>query len=105
MPLYALGLNHTTAPVKIRERIAFQLDMLAPALRDLIGRPKVQEAAILSTCNRTEVYFHAAEPAPVVKWHDADLLDSERYTLEAWQTRPLWEKVTDWFWSLFRSQL
>ena len=42
---------------------------------------------------------------PVIKWHDADLLDSERYTLEAWQTRPLWEKVTDWFWSLFRSQL
>ena len=42
---------------------------------------------------------------PVIKWHDADLLDSERYTLEAWENRPLWEKVVDWFWSLFRSQL
>ena len=68
MPLYALGLNHTTAPIKVREQIAFQLDMLAPALRDLIRRPRVKEAAILSTCNRTEVYFHAADPAPVVKW-------------------------------------
>ena len=38
MPLYALGLNHATAPVKVRERIAFQMESLGPALRDLIKR-------------------------------------------------------------------
>jgi glutamyl-tRNA reductase len=68
MPLYALGLNHTTAPLKVREQVAFHVDTLGQALRDLIGRPRVKEAAILSTCNRTEVYFHGSEAAPVVEW-------------------------------------
>jgi len=68
MSLYALGLNHSTAPLNVREMIAFHADTLGAALRDLIGSPKVKEAAILSTCNRTEVYFHGAEPAPVMDW-------------------------------------
>ncbi len=68
MPLYALGLNHTTAPVEVRERVAFQLETLGQALRDLIGRPRVKEAAILSTCNRTEVYFHGPDATPVSDW-------------------------------------
>ena len=68
MPLYALGINHSTAPLIVREQVAFHIDTLGQALRDLIGRPRVKEAAILSTCNRTEVYFHGAEAAPVVEW-------------------------------------
>jgi glutamyl-tRNA reductase len=68
MPLYALGLNHTTAPLKVREQVAFRLDTLGGALRDLLDRPRVKEAAILSTCNRTEVYFHAMESTAVVEW-------------------------------------
>jgi len=68
MPLYALGLNHTTAPIEVREQVAFQLETLGQALRDLIGRPRVKEAAILSTCNRTEVYFHGADANPVSDW-------------------------------------
>jgi glutamyl-tRNA reductase len=71
MPLYALGLNHSTAPLKVRERVAFQIDTLGAALRDLLGQPKVKEAAILSTCNRTEVYFHGTETEPVVQWLEA----------------------------------
>jgi glutamyl-tRNA reductase len=68
MPLYALGLNHTTAPLEVREQVAFQLETLGHALRDLIGRPRVKEAAILSTCNRTEVYFHGTDAGPVSDW-------------------------------------
>src|SRR5512144_2091835 len=68
MPLYALGLNHQTAPVQVREQVAFAQESLGPALRDLLARPKVKEAAILSTCNRTEVYFHGGAPEPVVHW-------------------------------------
>ncbi len=68
MPLYTLGLNHATAPVKVREQVAFQPDTLGAALRDLIAQPSVKEAAILSTCNRTEVYFSAAEATPVERW-------------------------------------
>lgn len=68
MPLYALGLNHSTAPLKVRELVAFHMDTLGGALRDLLGQPKVKEAAILSTCNRTEVYFQGAETEPVMQW-------------------------------------
>src|SRR5438128_12256360 len=68
MPLYALGLNHSTAPLKVRERFAFQMDTLGAALRDLLAQPHVKEAAILSTCNRTEVYFHGTDASPVVDW-------------------------------------
>ena len=68
MALYTLGLNHQTAPLDVRERVAFSPDAIGHALRDLLARPKVKEAAILSTCNRTEVYVHGTEPQPVVTW-------------------------------------
>ncbi len=68
MSLYTLGLNHQTAPVKVRELVAFQPETLGQALRDLLGRRRVKEAAILSTCNRTEVYIHGSAPEPVVAW-------------------------------------
>src|SRR5690606_26901034 len=57
------GLNHVSAPVSVRERVSFPLDVLKPALdglRSTFGS-SVKEAAILSTCNRTEIYC-AAEP-------------------------------------------
>ena len=56
MKLLAFGINHKTAPVDIREKVAFAPEGLKDALRGLVARPKVQEAAILSTCNRTELY-------------------------------------------------
>ncbi len=68
MSLYTFGLNHRTAPLDVRERIAFQPDAMGTALRDLLGQPKVKEAAILSTCNRTELYVRGSEPEPVVRW-------------------------------------
>jgi glutamyl-tRNA reductase len=68
MSLYTLGLNHQTAPLDVRERVVFSPDALGHALRDLLARPKVKEAAILSTCNRTEVYVLGTEPQPVVRW-------------------------------------
>ena len=64
MAVWALGLNHTTAPLDLRGRFAFALDRIAPSLQGLRQsfqgsggqrHPSV-EAAILSTCNRTEVY-------------------------------------------------
>ncbi|MEP6942819.1 MAG: glutamyl-tRNA reductase [Betaproteobacteria bacterium] len=68
MPIYALGLNHTTAPLEVREQVVFQLETLGQALRDLVGKQRAKEAAILSTCNRTEVYFNANDAAPVGDW-------------------------------------
>jgi glutamyl-tRNA reductase len=63
MPLLAIGLNHTTAPVSIRERVTFGPDIIVAALRGLSELPGVHEAVILSTCNRTEIYCHADDAA------------------------------------------
>jgi glutamyl-tRNA reductase len=56
MPLLALGLNHQTAPVALREQVAFGPNDLAAALAELRAEPGVDEAVLLSTCNRTEIY-------------------------------------------------
>jgi glutamyl-tRNA reductase len=64
--VFALGLNHTTAPLDLRGRFAFAPEQLAPALRTFRERlPRAMpEAAIVSTCNRTELYV-AADPKEV----------------------------------------
>jgi glutamyl-tRNA reductase len=78
MSVFALGLNHTTAPLDLRSRFAFPVEQVAPTLQALRGRftvtPAVSargaESALLSTCNRTELYC-AAEPdliRPTMEW-------------------------------------
>lgn len=56
MSIIALGLNHRTAPIEVRERVAFAPERLKDALREMLSLPQVREGAIVSTCNRTEVY-------------------------------------------------
>ncbi|OUR68753.1 glutamyl-tRNA reductase [Bermanella sp. 47_1433_sub80_T6] len=56
MTLLALGINHKTAPVAVREKVAFAPDLLPSQLRDANSAAGMQEIAILSTCNRTELY-------------------------------------------------
>jgi len=56
MTLLALGINYNTAPVSIRERLAFPTEMLESSLQELWHINEISEAAILSTCNRTEFY-------------------------------------------------
>ena len=63
MPLIALGLNHLTAPVSLREQVAFDEGAAGGALLDLIQQDGVEEAMILSTCNRTELYVGVAAGA------------------------------------------
>lgn len=58
MPLIALGLNHQTAPLPLREKVAVDAAALPEALASLAAVEGVQEAAVLSTCNRTEIYAH-----------------------------------------------
>ena len=68
MSLFAVGLNHTTAPLDVRERVVFTSEILVDALRDVVSAGRAKEAAILSTCNRTEVYFDGDSPAPIASW-------------------------------------
>ncbi len=61
MPLIALGLNHQTAPLALREKVALDAADLPKALASLSSEAGVEEVALLSTCNRTEVYAQVAE--------------------------------------------
>ena len=56
MSLTILGINHRTAPVSVREKVAFGPEQLPRALRETLELPGVREALIVSTCNRTELY-------------------------------------------------
>jgi glutamyl-tRNA reductase len=87
MPLIALGLNHQTAPLALREKVALDAGSLPAALAGLFALDGVEEAALLSTCNRTEIYAQVSEgrePA-VAQWlarhHglESDALDSYLY--------------------------
>ena len=56
MTLIAYGINHSTAPIEVREKVSFGSDIMSDALNELKHQNGVHEAAILSTCNRTEIY-------------------------------------------------
>ncbi|GMQ89132.1 MAG: glutamyl-tRNA reductase [Gammaproteobacteria bacterium] len=73
MSLIALGINHRTAPVELREQVAITGDRITDALHDLVALPTVNEATILSTCNRTELY--------------CGLQDNQTDTLTEWLAR------------------
>ncbi|MBM4200867.1 MAG: glutamyl-tRNA reductase [Gammaproteobacteria bacterium] len=61
MSILTLGLSHHTAPVRVRERLVLPSDRLGGALRELMAMPDVAGAAILSTCNRTELYCESGD--------------------------------------------
>ena len=94
MSVWALGLNHNTAPLDLRGRFAFSLDQMAPTLKRLrdshAGLANAPEATILSTCNRTEIYGASDVPAleHTLAWLASsggvtpDVLRSHTYTLE-----------------------
>jgi glutamyl-tRNA reductase len=82
MSLFALGLNHNTAPLAVRERVVFHVERIREALGE-IKRHLASEAAILSTCNRTELYLAAEKPAAVAQWlaqyHRLEPSELQRY--------------------------
>lgn len=86
MSLLTLGVNHTTAPVEIRERVVFEPAGLGRALAGLTEVAGVHEAAIVSTCNRTEIYCALDSPADTDRaivdwfhqWHELDRGEIER---------------------------
>lgn len=62
MPFAVVGLNHRTAPIEIRERFAFASTEVTDALAHVLEGKGVAEAALISTCNRTEFYLHLTDP-------------------------------------------
>ncbi len=91
MSVFALGLNHTTAPLDLRGRFAFSAQQLPAALQSFRSRhERISEVAIVSTCNRTELYIGADVAAidPAVEWLagvgdvPSQMLRSHAYVLE-----------------------
>ncbi len=71
MAVWALGINHTTAPLDLRGRLAFASEQIEPTLHGLRGAlSRPPEAAIVSTCNRTEIYCAGDRPEfePALDW-------------------------------------
>jgi glutamyl-tRNA reductase len=90
MAVWALGINHTTAPLDLRGRFAFAIEQIEPTLKALRGALNRQpEAALISTCNRTEIYCACEQPQlqPTLDWlaHSGgvspDLLRAHSYAL------------------------
>ncbi len=84
MALIAVGVNHKTAPVSIRERVSFAPERLADALKELTSTSQVSEAAILSTCNRTELVCnsHGNNTDTIIDWFE------HYHKLDAKEVRP-----------------
>lgn len=68
MSLVAIGINHKTATVDLREKVAFSPDKIHDAMKSLASQTKTGEAVIISTCNRTELYCNNGEVQDVIKW-------------------------------------
>lgn len=70
MDLLAIGINHQTAPVSLREKIAFDPEQLSHALQSVLQSADLREIAILSTCNRTELYCATRhrDETPILEW-------------------------------------
>src|SRR5512135_1457207 len=83
MQLFTFGINHQTAPLAVREQMAFNVENMEPALHDLVTHGSAREATILSTCNRTEVYCSTQAPEKIVNWlanyHQMEMRDIEPY--------------------------
>ena len=86
MSLITVGINHKTAPVAIRERVAFAPEKMVEALSSLVSGKKANEAIIVSTCNRTEVYCSIDDEADandIIRWlgdyHGLDFDDLKQY--------------------------
>jgi glutamyl-tRNA reductase len=72
MPLHVIGLNHVSAPLDVREKVAFPAERQAQALADLAAQPGVAEAVLVSTCNRTEIYFRADDAKAARAWLEGE---------------------------------
>ena len=68
MSFFALGVNHQTASVELREQIAFNPEKLSALLAEQSQHPELNDLVVVSTCNRTEVYAISEHPEQVLDW-------------------------------------
>ena len=72
MTLYVIGISHHSAPLEVREKLAFAPERQGEALAALASQPGVAEAVLVSTCNRTEIYCRSDDVAAAIAWLKAE---------------------------------
>ena len=82
MSIVTIGINHKTTPLAIRERFSFNHDCASLALQDLMRLPSVNEAVLLSTCNRTEIYTISNNHFDLPHWlqHHGNLRETDIFS-------------------------
>ncbi|WP_254174824.1 glutamyl-tRNA reductase [Planktothrix pseudagardhii] len=86
MNIAVVGLSHKTAPVEVREKLSIPEPQLEAAIAHLLSYPHIEEVAILSTCNRLEIYLVATETQPGIR--EVTQFLSEKSKLSLHQLRP-----------------
>jgi glutamyl-tRNA reductase len=85
IPLFVLGINHDSASIEVRERVAFAPELISMALSSVVTDTRAVESAIMSTCNRTELYLVVADDVDtsvileelllwLANYHDLDVM-------------------------------
>lgn len=85
MEIIVIGLNHKTAPIDIRERLAFQESEIEEALQRIRSIPSIRETMILSTCNRVEIYATSKEVEKAVQELKQFLSEIHQFPLERFE--------------------
>mgnify|MGYP000103032262 CR=1 FL=1 len=85
MNIVIVGLSHKTAPVEIREKVAFPATAMEAPLQQILGLPSISEAVIVSTCNRVELYAISRQPDAAVVELKQFLADFHEMNLEKLQ--------------------
>ncbi|MEN9274688.1 MAG: glutamyl-tRNA reductase, partial [Gloeomargarita sp. DG02_4_bins_56] len=86
MPVVVVGLSHKTAPVAVREKLSIPEEQRVAAIRQLCSYPHIQEATVLSTCNRLEVYLVTPDTYQGIR--EVTVFLSERSGIPLAQLRP-----------------
>jgi len=81
MNIIVVGLSHKTAPVEVREKVAFSPNLIEKPLRDLIALDDIVEGIIISTCNRVEIYATTRDIAGGISRIKRFLADHHRIPL------------------------
>ena len=82
MSIFVIGINHKTAGIEVREKAYFALDKLALYLQDVTSRDIAREAALISTCNRSELYCESDDECAVYDWF-CEQIELPRHELNA----------------------
>ena len=93
MTINVLGVNHKSAPIDVREKLAFDKNSIPRALDDIKNIEGVNEVVLISTCNRTEIYTeNDSDNSKIIKWlnsHQNEIKDCEQFMYSYYEEKDI----------------